>query len=331
MSYDEVEKVVENLLKVDSFDSVSLDFHGGEPLLEFGIIKKALENYGDEEKLDFGIQTNGTLLDEDKLDFLIENDVGIGISIDGPREIHNKFRPNLKGNGTFERVRDSIDLMKERDYRVNIISVGTKETLKKRKEYVDFLKEINPSSFQINPLHSLGRGSELEDYILAPKQYAELIKYLMEQTSRLNSEDYHIRMSNARDIINSIVSSEQPYRCMRSPCGAGVDMIGIKKDGVYACAEMLSFEEFRLGDTDESIDSLMKDSVARKLRDTTVEDRDSCKDCAFKYFCGGGCKARAYDNFGTVNAPSRLCEYYKEIFPWTMFKMYEEGWESGYL
>lgn len=100
-----------NILASSSYNPILIEFHGGEPLLYWERIKKIVKKYHKKEKFYFGIQTNGTLLTQDVIDFIKMYSIEIGVSMDGPQKIHDRNRHYLNGKGSFYDVIRGISLL----------------------------------------------------------------------------------------------------------------------------------------------------------------------------------------------------------------------------
>lgn len=110
ISYDDVDSIIEFIDTVSAGKPKRIAFYGGEPILNFKVIRYCVELCRGKWGADvlFSISTNGVLLDPERIDWLIKNDIEIAISLDGSKEFHDKNRVDTTGNGTFERIKDSI-------------------------------------------------------------------------------------------------------------------------------------------------------------------------------------------------------------------------------
>jgi uncharacterized protein len=292
---------------------VSVTFFGGEPLLRFPLIRSAV---GDARRMarergkeiSFSITTNGTLLTRETAGFLKDNGISVCLSIDGPREIHDRNRPYASGRGSYEDVARGIKLLMENR---NGFPVAARVTL--GRGAVDVRKTFD---------HLRGLG--FDEVGFAPASAAE------GSPSALTEEELRAVMEGFRELAEGYVDDVRERRVpafanlsqilalihrgdpMPYPCGAGIGMLAVDPSGAfYPCHRLCgigdSFGGPEAGITEAARGRFLEG--ARRRRET------ACDACWAKNFCSGGCYHDAYLRQGDLFAPSlHYCRWIKELF-----------------
>ena len=324
------EQLFETLIKVCDYNEENGDgrkltvvFHGSEPLLMKKEIFDAIVKF--EDRLYFGIQTNGTLLREDDVDFLKKHGVSVGLSLDSPYpEIHNSMRKNRDGRGTFEKVVEAIEWF-DGYQTLNVVTTVTKQNVSQLTEMVSFLHAKKVPSVLLNPV----RGTQGPARPLMPEK-EELIKYFIcalkraEELTRKTKKQ--IIIGNFANILVGIIApTARKLMCDISPCGGGRCFFAIAANGdVFPCGEFIGIKEFHGGNIfRNSIPDIMDSESFRMVRDRTVEKIEHCNTCAFRNICGAPCPAEVYSMQGNFYNPSPYCEFYEELIRFA-FKMIAE-------
>ena len=333
---DKAFRFIDNLKENNwGFNKFTIEFHGGEPLLEFEKIKKIVE-YGKKSGLDikWDMQSNGSLITDEICEFLKENNVNIGVSIDGPAIIHDYQRVYKNEKGTFEDTLKGIKKLQQYKIRFGIISVATKRTLEYKDKYFNFLVKNGITGFALNPMYPFGRGSSLKDEVLTSEELYELYLYLLDRTIKHNRKNQQkINFNNIRILLSSITIPSYYYRCANSPCGAGRDMLGLSPEGkVYPCEEFVGDKRFIIGDINSKPNKIFRNKIVNRLKiESSFEKSGDCNSCPFKFICGGGCKAKRYYCSGGFSRKDIFCEFNKRIIRYLILKVYKEKWRRETL
>lgn len=291
------EKAVDIALQSPELE-LSFEFQGGEPLLNFEIIKHIVE-YAEEKKnwhdVKYSIVTNLTLLTDEIIDFLEENKVSVSTSIDGPYFIHNLNRPLKDGTGSFVKVLNSIERLRDRNICVGAIQTTTKASLNFPKEIVRAYKEIGFDSIFIRPLTPLGKASkDWDDIGYTPEEFLTFYTLAVDELLVINKEGYFLRENQAAILLEKMNGQSLNYMELRSPCGAGVGQIAYYADGnIFTCDEgrmlyEMGDDTFQLGNVFSSTYSdLIKNSNCKTVCAASIlEALPGCCDCIYQPFCG---------------------------------------------
>lgn len=336
MSKETIAKIIEKCLHELPLDHLTIDFHGGEPLLAYDSIKYAVQyakELNEKEKLGkvlaFMFQTNGSLLTDDKILEIKDLGIIVGVSLDGPRDIHDRNRIFAGGGGTFDTVVKNVKRARELGLRVGLLGV-----IHNPDDYVRsfrfFTRELDRTSFRLNYSSFIGRSARLLDFpVTRAKAFAEGWLAMVDEALQYSRE--HQKPLAIQDItnqINNLVTKQRPFMCYRSPCGAGNSVFGFAIDGgIHACEEMASTGALRLGSVyDEGLnlaDLIDNNPVVEQLRSRTVDNIPRCRRCPIRRFCYGGCTSKTLACFGDLMRESPMCGFYQIVFEELMWKLWD--------
>lgn len=287
-------------------------FHGAEPLLERDSIFAAIEKFQGDFR--FGIQTNGTLLDNQATQFLKATGTGVGLSLDGPAAgVADRTRKTWGGTGVFEATMHALDLL--RGYPgLNVICTVTRENMAHLTELVHFFHEREAQVIMLNMVRCTQPGAR----DIKP-QDAEVFPYFkraLEHTQALYRETGRkLIVANFANILISILApSARRLMCDISPCGGGRIFFALAPDGgIYPCSEFIGLPQFCGGNLfSDQIDAVLDSEAFRKVTGRQVEDVVPCRQCAIRHFCGSPCPAEAYAMNGAMNRTGAFCGFYEE-------------------
>ena len=194
----------------------------------------------------------------------------------------------------------------------------------------DFLVENNIRSMAFNPFIPQGRGNGFADKLhIQPEEFLDasistldrLLKY-----NRQRSCEQRARVRHLANIVANLTSSSPSYICLRSPCGAGVNQLAFSPNGdIYPC-DALPQQKVWLGNIHRTKiqDVIENSNIISALMARTVKTLEECRECDWKWICGGGCPTHAYFKYGTLLRRGPFCEYYKQIIPHLIDLFYNE-------
>ena len=313
MSLDIGKKSLEFLvLNSGNRRNLEVDFFGGEPLMNFELVKD-LVSYGRQiekqynKKFRFTITTNGVLLDDDKINFINENMDNIVLSLDGRKEINDNMRQTINGNGSYDLIlpkfKKMVNKRGDKDYYIR--GTFTNKNIDFLNDAMDFYNH-GFKKISIEPVVT----SEDMEYALREehldKVLAEYEKFSKEYINiKRKDKDFYffhfmIDLTQGPCIIKRAVG-----------CGAGSEYIAVTPEGdIYPCHQFVGEKEFLLGNINEGI---LNTNIRNKFKNSNVYTKEECKNCWAKFYCSGGCHANAYYSHGDVSKPYRLgCEMEKK-------------------
>lgn len=292
--------------------NLEVDFFGGEPLMNFQVVKDLVE-YGRElekkynKRFRFTITTNGVLLDEDKMDFINENMENIVMSIDGRKEINDNMRKTITGKGSYDIILPKFKAMaekrKDKDYYIR--GTFTNRNIDFSKDIMDFYKN-GFKSVSVEPVVT----SEKEEYALRE----EHLNRVLEEYEKFSREYINIKKRDKDfNFFHFMIDLTQgPCIIKRTVgCGAGSEYLAITPEGdLYPCHQFVGEKEFNLGNIFEGIKN---NTLRKEFKEANIFNKEECNQCWARYYCSGGCHANAYYSNSDLMKPYKLgCEMEKK-------------------
>jgi len=304
------EKCVDFALQTTS-PALTIEFQGGEPMANWPVLQHIVEyakkaNAAVHKSLSFTLVTNMTLMDEERLDYLIENRVQICTSIDGPADLHDRVRVIRKGGGSsFEHASRWVRRVNERYeqlgldrnlYHAEALPTITRHSLSRWKDIIDtyvelgcravFLRILDPFGFAAMSNRTLGYTID---------EYLEFYQHAFDYICALNAQGVQIMERLAAIMLSKMLAGYEPnYLDLRSPGGCVVGQLAYHPSGdIYSSDEgrmvaAMGDPFFRLGNVREiTYPDLMAGETARALVLASANDQQpGCVSCAYKPFCG---------------------------------------------
>jgi len=310
MSYETAKKAIDFLID-NSDDRVNLevDFFGGEPTMNFDVIKRTTDYARSKEEetgknFRFTVTTNAYHLSDDMIDFFNHEMKNIVISMDGRKDIHDSIRKTSSGKDSFVKVLENAKkLVEKRDGKEYYIrGTYTKKNLDFSKDVVN-LYDLGFKEVSIEPVVTSGDiALTKEDLPKIIEEYEILADYLSKyrKSRGLNFFHFNIDLSGG-PCLNKRLKG----------CGAGVEYFAVNPNGnIYPCHQFAGDDSFIMGNVFEGkIDK----NIQEKFEDCHVYTKEDCKTCAVKYYCSGGCIANAYHEHRSFSKPYELeCEMMKK-------------------
>lgn len=326
MSIETLEKIVERVFEYS--DGVcTFAFQGGEPTLvglEFYEKLIELQNKYNTNSVRVVnvLQTNGIVIDDRWASFLSRHRFLVGISLDGPNDIHDEYRVDAINNGTHNRVMNAIRLLKEYNVEYNILSVITSYSAKRARSIYNFYKKNDIKYVQLIPCIDSFEGQEGSDeYSLKPKEYTSFLKNIFDlwYSDLKNNDAVNIRYFE--NLINMLLGYNPESCGMFGRCFC---QNVIEADGsIYPC-DFYVFDEWNIGNIwDLSfVDIHSGDKVKEFINKSKVVE-DECMKCKWLNICRGGCR-RNRDLYGDKELSlNYYCESYKDFFEYAIEMLQE--------
>ncbi len=292
--------------------NLEVDFFGGEPLMNFDVVKQ-LVAYGREQekihdkKFRFTLTTNGVLLNDDILEFANSEMGNLVLSIDGRKEVHDHMRPFRNQKGSYDLVVPKFQKAADSRNQTNYYVRGTYTHFN-----TDFSKDV---------LHLADLGFEQisvepvvappeEDYAITeedlPKLFAEYDALAAEMVRR-NKEE------KSFNFFHFMIDLEGgPCVAKRlSGCGSGTEYLAVTPWGdFYPCHQFVGNEDFLMGNV---FDGVTRTDIRKDFLKCNVYSKEKCRSCFAKFYCSGGCAANSYNFTGDVNGAYDIgCELQKK-------------------
>lgn len=291
---------------------LALVFFGGEPLLNWRLFKRLVPQFKERaiqagKRLHMSTATNATLLTQAKLDFLLENNIGIQFSVDGPPDIQDDQRPHKTGRGTHALVEAAAKrLFAHRPNQVTARATLTRPHMDIRR-VVEHLLGLGFGSVHIEPATGIDN-----EYAVSADCLPELKNQLTSMAElflqRLDAGEL-LEFSN---FVKYIRSTHDPKEPRFYPCGAGRGYLCVDPSGtIYLCHRFTGTPEYSMGNVFDGLDDTLRWQVAR----LHVDARPGCRDCWARYYCGGGCWRVHVDATGGLETPDSAfhCQFQQHL------------------
>jgi uncharacterized protein len=317
MSDETIEVIIKKAFAyADHF--ASFGFQGGEPTLaglDFFQKVVALQKKYNVKKIPVtnAIQTNGLTMNEEWAKFLHDNNFLVGLSLDGSKLIHDKYRFDHQGNGTFDRVLNAAKIMDQYQVEYNILSTVNIDVAKNIEKIYYFFKKQGFRYLQFIPcLDELKKEHGQNDYSLTPEAYGEFLKKLFDlwYVDLNTNQPMSIRYF---DNLVMMLFGYPPESCGMSGVCSCYYMI--EADGsVYPC-DFYVTDEWRIGNivTDE-LEQMTKTENAKRFVEISKQVAPRCKECEHYHICRGGCRRNREPIGIRQNNENYLCPAFKTFF-----------------
>ena len=323
----QVTNLILSLAEASSAEKLFINFYGGEPLLDFAILKGiTLDLLQHEARLAknfyFTLDTNGTLLEGTAAQFLARHFTQIGVSLDGGERIHDIQRPGKSGENTWQRIINNVKAFP------NPKLLGLRATLTTFSDsYLETFRQLTAHGIgriQLEYCHEPGHNVNpiYEKLIVAPQrqltELLEFVDYYVESISHYKDTRDIPFASNLLDNINRIRRGHR----FTKPCGAGVNTLAINSRGaVFPCIAFVDRNEFAMGQAGAGGNL----SLHRSLAGFEVDGQFPCVDCWLRYDCAGGCYATHLDMTGHARHPHleycRIMKGKAEVYLYALSQM----------
>ena len=315
MSFEVGKAAIDFLIKnSENRRNLEIDFFGGEPLMNFNVVKKLVE-YGNEQAeknnkvFRFTITTNGLLLDDKKIEYINKHMHNVVLSLDGRREINDSMRPTLSGKGSYDIIVPKFQKLVEGrgDKYYYIRGTFTRKNI----DFGQDVKHYRDLGFELTSMEPVV-DSEQNEYALR----TEDIEKVNNEYERFAKEYLEIRKKDKRfKFFHYMIDlSGGPCAIKRiSGCGAGLEYLAITPNGdIFPCHQFVGKDEFKMGNIlEENIK--FPEGIVSEFRNNNVTTKDDCKVCWAKFYCSGGCHANAYNFNGDIKKPYKDgCEMQKK-------------------
>ena len=313
MSFEVGKRALDFLIENSgSRKNLEVDFFGGEPLMNFEVVKQMVAYARSIEKekgknFRFTLTTNGLLIDDDVIDFANKEMSNVVLSLDGRKEIHDKFRVDYAGNGSFDKIVPKFQKLVKARGNKNYYMRGT--FTHHNPDFLEDIKEMLSLGFTELSMEPVvcasGDPSELtlEDLPIVMKQYEELAELMLKKDKEgtpFTFYHYMIDLNDGPCIYKRI-----------SGCGSGTEYMAVTPWGdLYPCHQFVGEEKFKLGDIWNGVKNT---SIQDEFMNCNVYARNECKTCWARLYCSGGCAANAYHSTGSVTGVYKYgCELFKK-------------------
>ena len=318
MQPDVLETYIRDYIESQPNDFVSFAWQGGEPtLLGVDYFRKAVEfqkKYANGKKIENAFQTNGTLIDDEWCEFFKQNDFLIGLSIDGPRALHDAYRIDKRRKPTFDLVMGGIKFLQKHNVRFNTLTCVNRKNMKSGKEVYKFLKSIGSDFMQFIPIVERKPGKEEEQigfwlaeppsdtmeeeddlpvtaWSVRPQYYGQFLCDIFDEWIKEDVGKIYVQMFDT--VLGKWLGVPGGLCIFSETCGSAM---AIEHTGdVYSCDHYV-YGKHKVGNImEQSLGEIVESPQQKKFGN---DKRDSlpkmCQECEFKFACNGGCPKQRF-------------------------------------
>ena len=290
--------------------NLEVDFFGGEPLMNWQVVKD-LVAYGRQlekahnKKIHFTITTNGLAMDDEVIDFMNREMENVVISLDGRRQVHDRLRPQPGGKGSFDAILPRAKALVEkrrplgRDYYIRGTYTHynldfTEDVMALNREGFDQIS-VEPVVTDLKMPYALQKS----DLPAIRAEYEKLMRLMARERAKgnwFNFFHFMIDLGNGPCAIKRLTG-----------CGAGNEYVAVSPQGdIYPCHQFVGEEQFKMGNV---LEGTFDEAMQEPFRVNHVLHKAKCKDCWAKFYCSGGCAANAWHQNGDISKPYDMeCE-----------------------
>ncbi len=338
MSDEILAAFISNYIRSQPTPVVEFVWQGGEPTLMgldfFRKVVREQKPYAGEKTITNSLQTNGTLLTDEWCAFLKENNFMVGISLDGPREIHDTYRRDRSGRGTFDAVMRGLKLLQKHGVEYNVLASIARETAKRPLDVYSFLKNEGVTFIQFTPviervpdetsrqsglslagpaaLDREEKQTEVTPWTVLPEDYGDFLIAVYEEWVRHDVGTVFVM--NFEWALNAWIGNPSPVCIHAQQCGRS--MVIEHNGDVYACDHFV-YRPYKLGNiTHDSLADMAEKSLDTGfgiMKETALTGW--CRDCPVLKACQGGCPKHRFMMAPTGEPGLHyLCEGYRKFF-----------------
>ncbi len=307
MTWDVAKKTIDSFLSViqkNEKKKISVRFFGGEPFLNWDLVEKSMDYIESKRSKDlqinYIINTNGTLMDDSRARFLAEHQVSVSLSVDGVKEIHDRFRVYPNGSGSFDVVDQNMNHLIQHKCKFNLSVVCTEETLTRLTDFIDYIsKKQEELDYSIPICFNFVQITE-EESRLSPE---EKIDYLIKALKYADEKKVQSFGGLTHFVFEKLLRNSIGNYCG----GSGSEFSVAPSGDIFPCSGL----DIKLGNV-ESFEQIFQSETYKNLCQRKSGNILQCRDCEIECFCSGGCiadvvskadQARGYFG-GYANTPS---------------------------
>lgn len=280
--------------------NLEVDFFGGEPLMNWQVVKDLVVYGREQEKLHnkkfrFTLTTNGVLLNDEVMEFANREMANVVLSVDGRKEIHDYMRPSRNGKGSYDLIMPKFIKFAESRGQTNYYVRGTftRHNLDFSKDVLH-LADLGFKQISVEPVVASPEepyGIRMEDVPAICEEYDRLAREMIRRKKEgrdFNFFHFMIDLTGGPCVAKRL-----------SGCGSGTEYLAVTPWGdLYPCHQFVGMDGFQMGNV---YDGIQNTNLREEFKGCNVYAKEKCRNCFAKFYCSGGCAANSYQFHGTIN------------------------------
>lgn len=293
-------------------ENLDVDFFGGEPLMNFEVVKEIVAYARGKEKeygkhFDFTITTNGMLLNDENIEFINREMHNVVLSLDGRKEVNDRMRTRVDGSGSYDKILPNFKKLVEKrgDKEYYVRGTYTKYNL----DFSEDVMHIYEAGFDQISVEPVMEKPEIE-YALTEADLEQIYQEYDKLTERLSEVKRNGGFINFFHFMIDLNQGPCVVKRLRG-CGSGNEYVSITPDGdIYPCHQFVGMEEYKMGNLS---DGTFREDIKKEFAGAHVYSKPACHDCWAKFYCSGGCNANNYIYNGDIHKAYELsCKIQKK-------------------
>lgn len=286
-------------------ENLDVDFFGGEPLMNFEVVKEIIAYARSNEKeygkhFDFTITTNGMLLNDENIDFINQEMHNVVLSLDGRKEVNDRMRTRVDGSGSYDKILPNFKKLVEKrgDKEYYVRGTYTKYNL----DFSEDVMHIYEAGFDQISVEPVMEKPEIE-YALIEEDLEQIYQEYDKLAERLSEVKKKGGFINFFHFMIDLNQGPCVVKRLRG-CGSGNEYVSVTPDGdIYPCHQFVGMEEYKMGNLS---DGTFREDIKKEFAGTHVYSKPACQDCWAKFYCSGGCNANNYIYNGDIHKAYEL-------------------------
>ncbi len=286
-------------------ENLDVDFFGGEPLMNFEVVKEIIAYARSNEKeygkhFDFTITTNGMLLNDENIDFINQEMHNVVLSLDGRKEVNDRMRTRVDGSGSYDKILPNFKKLVEKrgDKEYYVRGTYTKYNL----DFSEDVMHIYEAGFDQISVEPVMEKPEIE-YALTEEDLEQIYQEYDKLAERLSEVKKKGGFINFFHFMIDLNQGPCVVKRLRG-CGSGNEYVSVTPDGdIYPCHQFVGMEEYKMGNLS---DGTFREDIKKEFAGTHVYSKPACQDCWAKFYCSGGCNANNYIYNGDIHKAYEL-------------------------
>lgn len=301
MSYEVGKQALDFLIaNSGSRKNLEVDFFGGEPLMNWKVVKDLVAYGRSQEKIHnkhfrFTLTTNGVLLNDEIMEFANKEMDNVVLSIDGRREVHDFMRPFRKGAGSYDLVVPKFQKFADSRGQKKYYARGTftRHNLDFSQDVLH-LADLGFEQISVEPVVA----DEKEEYALQWEDVPKICEEYDKLAKEIIRREKEGRGFNFFHFMIDLTGGPCVYKRL-SGCGSGTEYLAVTPWGdLYPCHQFVGEEKFLMGNVWEGV---QKPEICHAFKECNVYAKEKCRECFARFYCSGGCAANSYNFHGSIN------------------------------
>ena len=309
MSFEVGKKALDFLIaNSGSRKNLEVDFFGGEPLMNWQVVKDLVKYGREQEKLHnkkfrFTLTTNGVLLNDEVMEFCNKEMGNVVLSVDGRKEVHDYMRPFRKGAGSYDLIMPKFEKFAEsrNQDKYYVRGTFTHHNLDFSQDVLH-LADLGFKQISVEPVVA----ADTEEYAIREEDIPQILEQYDILAKEMIKREKEGKGFNFFHFMIDLTCGPCVYKRL-SGCGSGTEYLAVTPWGdFYPCHQFVGEEQYLMGNVDEGI---TKPEIVKDFGRCNVYTKPDCKDCFARFYCSGGCAANGYHFGGDIRGNYKIgCE-----------------------